>query len=91
MEITWHVRGFLGTVMCAEQYLSAQEWLMAVSCGNSFVKEWMRLAKKGVQSSLPYLAKVRPKLHYFQHLLNALESSPSRANPAMDACFMDED
>ena len=38
MEITWHVRGFLGTVMRAEQYLSAQEWLMAVSCGNSFVR-----------------------------------------------------
>ena len=65
--------------------------MTAVSSGNLFVKDWTLLAKTGVESSLPYLAKVCSKLHYLQRLLDSLEKSCSRANPAMDACFLDED
>ena len=90
-HIVEHVDGFLGTVMRGAQYLSPQEWLAAVSSGNLFVKEWTLLAKTGVENGLPYLAKVRPKLHYLQHVVLTLEQSVSHANPAVDACFMDED
>ena len=65
--------------------------MTAASSGNLFVKEWTLLAKTGVENSLPYLAKARPKLQYLQHLFDSLEKSCCRANPAMDACFMDED
>ena len=64
---------------------------MAVSSGNAFFKGWAQLAREGVESGLPYLAKVRPKRQAFQHILAFLEVSVSRTNPARDACFMDED
>ena len=49
------------------------------------------LSARRVDMGRPYLAKVRPKHHAFQHMIDFLQVSESRANPAYDACFMDED
>ena len=81
----------VGTMMRGGRQLSLDDWFVAASSGNHFTKYWFRLAGVGVEMGMPYLAKVRPKHHAFQHMIDFLEMSESRANPAYDACFMDED
>ena len=81
----------LGTMMRGGRKLSLDDWFVAVSSGQDFIKRWFRLARAGVDMGRPYLAKVRPKHHAFQHMIDFLQVSESRANPAYDACFMDED
>ena len=86
-----HAEDCISTMMRSQQQLTQEEWFTVVSSGNMFLKGWVQLAREGVESGLPYLAKVRPKHHAFQHVIDFLEVSVSRTNPARDACFMDED
>ena len=55
--------------------LSLDDWFVAVSSGQDFIKRWFRLARAGVGMGRPYLAKVRPKHHAFQHMIDFLQVS----------------
>ena len=73
------------------RYFTRNEWVDVVTSGHLLVQRWFRLAKQGVDVSLAFLAKVRPKGHALQHMIQFLELSESRENPAFYSCWMDED
>ena len=69
-------------------YLTEGERETAQVCGSMFIRTYLQLAEQAVQAGTLYW-KVRPKFHYFCHVITDL-SWRSR-NPAKDATYMDED
>ena len=90
-DIVQHAETCIGTMMRSGRYFTHSEWVETVSSGHLLVKQWVRLAKQGVDMSLPFLAKVRPKVHALQRMVQFLELSESLENPGYYSCWMDED
>ena len=56
-EIVQHAETCIGTMMRSGRYFTHSEWVEIVSSGHLLVKQWVRLAKQGVDLSRPFFSK----------------------------------
>ena len=74
--------------MRAGTFLTIEEKRQVNILGATFLTTYASLAYEAV-SRHEYLFKMRPKLHYFQHMIES--ARPSRRSPGWDHCFIFED
>ena len=77
-------------VMRAGLFLSDSEVEQTLMYGRAFLASYMKLAKlANVRRELYF--KVRPKFHYLTHLIEDVQTRPSRRSLGWDSCWIDED
>ena len=88
VAVVWAATELAGCVMSAETFLSPHEKHHIEVVGQTFLSVYASLAHEAV-SKHEYYFKMRPKLHYLQHMLE--DDRPSRRSPGWDNCFIFED
>ena len=84
----WCADALASCVMHAGTFLTIEEKRQVTILGATFLTTYASLAYEAV-SRQEYLFKMRPKLHYFQHMIES--ARPSRRSPGWDHCFVFED
>ena len=86
----WLVDQLQEAVMRAGLFLSESEVEQTLMYGRAFLASYMKLAKlANVRRELYF--KVRPKYHYLTHLIEDVQTRPSRRSLGWDSCWIDED
>ena len=86
---TWAAHTFSGCMMHAGMFMTEEERCTTVTAGKFFLRSYMQLAHQALNVEKEYYFKVRPKIHFIQHLLERLQQSCR--NPTFACNFMDED
>ena len=84
----WAAAVFSGCLMSGQMMLTDAERETVLFAGRMYLETYMTLANQAMDNSDRYF-KVRPKLHYLQHLIEDVAVHPK--NPASHATFMEED
>ena len=84
----WAATVFSGCLMSGSLMLTNAERETVVFAGGMYLETYMKLANQALDNSDRYF-KVRPKLHYLQHIIEDVGLHPK--NPAVHATFMEED
>ena len=84
----WSMYDFVFTLDRADVHLTADEASQCVALGNTFLLTYQALADNAVAAST-CLWKVRPKLHYFGHLIIHIQRT--KQNPRRYHLFTAED
>ena len=84
----WAAQAFSGCMAKGGVLLTQQERDTVVIAGTFFLKSYITLANSALEAH-ELLWKVRPKLHYLQHLVEGV--ARFSRNPFVGATFMDED
>ena len=90
---TWAAERFVGCLAEASIFLDEIERATAHEYGRLFLHSYLSLASDCVASGI-YLFKVRPKLHFFAHVVDDLCAHPNGSrlrNPYYDSTFVEED
>lgn len=85
-KCAYGLSNFLYILDCSGVFLDEAQATEAVSSGRIFLLAWQTLAVKHLGT---FAYKVRPKHHYFEHLLMTLRET--RENPRILSNFADED
>ena len=85
----WAAHRFSGCMMNAGMFMSAEERSTTVIAGKFFLRSYMLLAREALHVQNEHYFKIRPKIHYIQHVLERLQQSCR--NPTFACNFMDED
>ena len=86
----WLANQLQEAVMRAGLFLSDSEVEQTLMYGRAFLASYMKLAKlANVRRELYF--KVRPKYHYLTHLIEDVQTRPSRRSLGWDSCWIDED
>ena len=84
----WAANAFSRCLSHSGLFLTPEERQTAITTGDLFLMSYMSLATEAIQADEKYF-KVRPKIHYLQHLLQQLQGV--HRNPYYSSTFMDED
>ena len=90
---TWAAERFVGCLAEASIFLNENERATAHEYGRLFLHSYLSLASDSVTRGA-YLFKVRPKLHFFSHMVDDLVAHPSGCrlrNPYYNSTFVEED
>ena len=88
LGVAWAADQMCGCIMNAGVFLTAQEQHHMRVVGGLFLGRYLAMARIARDNGQFYF-KVRPKLHYLQHLLE--DDRPSMRSPGHDNCFVFED
>ena len=89
----WAAVNFVGCLSAASIFLNECERATAYELGKLFLHSYLSLASECVSCGA-YLFKVRPKLHFFAHMVDDLAAPSSGCrlrNPYYDSTFVEED
>ena len=86
---TWCADRLCSSLQSAEVFLSPEEQYQTKVLSKLFLESYCRLAAEAHDRGV-LLWRLRPKLHYMQHLLESCLQGSGR-NPTHDSCWLDED
>ena len=88
LAAVWAADELASCIMQAGTFLSVEEKRHIDVVGGAFLTVYAGLAAEAVAANQHYF-KMRPKLHYLQHMLES--ARPSRRSPGWDHCYIFED